>query len=404
MEKVFSKKAPRKKAKNDLVYDCDGCTLFENGLNPQLEYTGKGEKGILIIGGAADALDDRRGLPLQGKAGRFLQRALGNLDVDLAEDCWVLNAVNCLAPEGKEASPYQIQCCYNTVILPTITELEPKVIILLGPVALKSVIGERWRKNLGGIAKWRGFVIPDRGLGCWVVPTLHPSFVQWNDREVQTVWKQDLQKAITAATTKFPKPTSPSIRFIEDLSVLEDFKDAEFIAFDYETTGLKPHAAGHKIICASVAINESTVFSFLLPETKRKRQPFIDLISSSAVGKMAHNMKFEDAWSRVRLRTQVQNWKWDSMLAAHILDNRTGVTGLKFQTYVNFGVIDYSSEIEPYLRSASMDGNGVNKIRVLLETESGTEKLLRYCALDSHYQYLLAMKQMEIMNYRGLPF
>ena len=402
MEKVFSKKPT--KSKSDLVYDCDGCKLFENGINPQLEVTGEGAMGILIVGGVTDTIDDRQGLPIQGKAGRLLQQTLEELGVDTEADCWRVNAVNCLPPEGKDASVYQMQCCYNTVVLPAITDLKPKVIILLGPDALKSVIGERWRKNLGGIAKWRGFVIPDRGLGCWVVPTMHPSFVQWNEQEIHTVWKQDLGKAVEAASTKFPKPSQPSIRFIEDLSVLEDFKKAELIAFDYETTGLKPHAAGHKIICASVAINESTVFAFLMPETKRARQPFIDLISSRIVGKMAHNMKFEDSWSKVRLRTQVENWEWDSMLAAHVLDNRTGVTGLKFQTYVNFGEIDYSSEIEPYLRSDSVDGNGFNKIRVLLETESGTEKLLRYCALDSHYQYLLAMKQMEIMNYRGLPF
>ncbi len=41
-------------------------------------------------------------------------------------------------------------------------------------------------------------------------------------------------------------------------------------------------------------------------------------------------MKYEDTWSREKLKQQGKGWLWDSMIAAHILDNRPGVTGLKF--------------------------------------------------------------------------
>ena len=63
----------------------------------------------------------------------------------------------------------------------------------------------------------------------------------------------------------------------------------------------------------------------------------------------------------LRLRQPVRGWYWDSMIAAHILNNQAGVSGLKFQTYVHFGVIDYSSEISPYLKSDDKSANGINK-------------------------------------------
>jgi len=124
---------------------------------------------------------------------------------------------------------------------------------------------------------------------------------------------------------------------------------------------------------------------------------------------MAHNIKFEDTWTKKRLRIDIQNWEWDSMIAAHILDNRPGVTGLKFQAYVNFGVIDYASEVAPYLKPTSENekkygGNAFNRIQELLEQPGGEKKLLEYCALDSFYERMLAMKQMQELDYDFLPF
>lgn len=137
----------------------------------------------------------------------------------------------------------------------------------------------------------------------------------------------------------------------------------------------------------------------MMPKSRKDRQPFIDMLANPDIGKMAHNMKFEETWSAVRLRQPVKNWVWDSMQAAHILDNRPGVTGLKFLTYVHFGVVDYSSEVTPYLKSASKDGNAINRIYELLKKPGGQEKLLTYCGWDSIWQYRLSMLQMNEMNY-----
>ena len=222
------------------------------------------------------------------------------------------------------------------------------------------------------------------------------------EREVETVWRNDLKQAIEKVDEELPKYEEPEIEVIEDLNFL--YIKPDLVAFDYEATGLKPHAKGHRIICASVAINENHCYVFMMPKSRSGRQPFVDLLSNPTIGKMSHNMKYEEQWSKVRLRQPVKNWVWDSMQAAHILDNRPGITSLKFQVYVRFGVVDYSSEISPYLKSGSKDGNAINRIYELLEQPGGEEKLLTYCGWDAIWTYRLAMLQMNEMNYDDLPF
>jgi len=397
-----------KKDKESL--SCLSCGLRDQDhiVHGKIEPYGLGKKGILVIGEAPGSVENKRGLPWQGQTGRLLQRTMAKLGIDLFEDCVSVNAVNCQPYKLRAPKPFEIDCCRAVMVEDAIDAVNyphgPKVIILLGTVAIQSFLSPRWPSDLGGIMKWRGFTIPDRDYGCWVVPAYHPSYVSRIDsREANTVWEQDLARAIACADKPFPKFPEPSIQYIEDLDVLNSFHELPEIAFDYETTGLKSHKKGHRIVCASIAVGPSLVYAFMLPPTKAERKPFIDLLMDHKVGKMAHNMKFELAWTQNRLRTEVQNWQWDSMLAAHIIDNRSGTTGLKFQTYVNFGVIDYSSEITPYLRSDGT-GNGFNKIMDLVEEEGGKEKLLKYCALDSHYEYNLAKSQMELLGYSYLPF
>ena len=203
--------------------------------------------------------------------------------------------------------------------------------------------------------------------------------------------------------TPLPKTRSPNIKIITNLKVLRHIK-SDLISIDYECTGLKPHGKGHRIISAAVAIDSDNAFVFIMPDKEEDRRPFLDLLADRSIGKMAHNMKYEEAWSTVYLKQPVQNWQFDSMLAAHILDNRPGITGLKFQTYVNFGVIDYSSEVDPFLYSSDKGGNAKNKILELIKTESGVNKLLTYNALDTIYEYRLALKQIQEMDYSFLPF
>lgn len=407
MEGFYNKKDTKSKSRPDgKVHSCASCGLYKGCISPKMREHGEGKKDILIIGEAPGDTEDKKGMQWQGKTGRLLRQTLNEMEVDLFEDCVSINAVNCQPIQNRTPTRYEIDCCRSVIVSKVMEEYQPKVIILLGNSALASFLGDRWATDLGGITKWRGFKIPDQDYKCWVIPTFHPSYVQREDsKETTLIWEQDLRLAISAASEQFQRTPAPNIEYLEDLSELERYRPyISELAFDFETTGLKPQGKGHRVICAAVTVQEDKTLAFMMPKSRKGRQPFLDLLQEASVMKLAHNMKFEDHWTKIRLRVDVDGWGWDSMLAAHMLDNRKYVTGLKFQTYVNFGIVDYASEVTPWLKGIEKGGNAFNKIDELLERDGGPEMLMEYCALDTFYQFMLAKKQMREMDYTFLPF
>jgi len=407
LEGFFSKE----EIKTDRFYGktltCASCGLYKTCRSPKMKPYGNFRKGILNVGESPGIEEDKTGKPWQGKTGKLLQRVYRKFGIDLFDDCLNINAVSCRAVDknGNNRTPtnHEIDCCRKRV-LSTIRKYDPKVVVLLGGSALYSVVGYRWRGSLGGINKWRGFHIPDEEFGAWVCPVFHPSYVERSEKHVTTIWENDLQNMIGLLDVALPRQKKPEIEFIEDLSVLKEIK-SDRIAFDYETTGKKPQAVGHRIVCVSVADTPDHAFVFMMPKSKKERQPFIDLLINPDIKKMAHNMKFEDTWTTEKLRVRVKGWDWDSMIAAHIVDNRSGITGLKFQTYINIGISGYDEEISPYLSADGERGaNSMNRVMELTKTQSGREKLMTYCALDSIYEYRLAMIQQRLIRIDHLPF
>lgn len=359
---------------------CIHCTRYSSMPTPILLGEGEYKRNILII-----LPDTVASVP--GKIRKMLHKL--NADVDNA--CYSISTNMC---PGDTTNIADVECCRKNVMA-VIAEKKPISIIAFGRNALFSLIGDRYPEAVGTFDMWRGQCIPDQDLHCWIHPVWAPDDVYMDRPEMVKTWQDDLAWALTYYRLPFRKYTEPEIVYLDgDLSELNKIQSG-VISFDYETTGIKPHAPGHRIVCASVAISADKVYTFMMPETRVAREPFLQLLRNPEIKKMAHNMKFEDTWSRERLKTEVQGWHWDSMLAAHILDNRTSTNSLKFQTYVQFGVIDYASEISPYLKGVGEGSNSLNLVLELIQTHSGRQQLLKYCALDSIFQYRLSILQQQ---------
>jgi DNA polymerase len=406
----FFKPASEQRLKKGLEkgYSCTKCGLYSQVHSPRMQPYGKFKKGIMNIGEAPGETEDRRGRQWQGKMGSSVLRPMyEKLGIDLFEDCININAINCRPTSGKgnrAPTDQEIACCRSKV-LKAIEEYKPKVIVLHGGAAVKSLIGYRWKKDLGGISKWRGWTIPDRDVNAWICPTFHPSHIdrQSKYKEVETIWKQDLKQAFSMLNQPFPEIEDESryIEYIKDQEhldcVLESLAlgESDLTCFDFETTGLKPHAKGHKIVCMSIAKGPKECYAFMMPNTRDQRVLLRRYFASMETGKIAFNMKFENNWAKRRLNATVKPWVWDGMLAAHVLDNREGICSLKFQTYINFGVVDYDAHIAPYLKGKDpKSANSFNRIFDFID-QYGEDELLKYCGLDSIYEYKLALKQME---------
>lgn len=409
--KFFRRKKTKTNSKpKEKVFSCSSCGLYENCISPRMKPYGNFKKEILNIAESPGELEDSRGLPFQGRAGKLLQRTYKKLGIDLFEDCLNINSVSCRPMnsngENREPTNNEINNCRRRV-LKVIEEYKPKMIILLGNAALITVIGHRWKKDLGKITKWRGFTIPDQDFKAWICPAFHPSYVLRNEGGIEElVWEKDLKGAFDRIDAPLPQHREPKIEIIDDLSLLNYTTIGNIkartvpseIAFDIETTGLKPHAKGHEIVCAAIADSPEHAYVFMLPKTRKELKPLLDLLSNENINKVIANSKFELTWCKVILRTDIKGHIDDTMIAAHIFDNRQGITGLKFQVYVCFGIIDYASEISPYLEGDKTNANSFNKIKELIALPDGKEKLLKYNGYDAIYEFRLKLLQQTIMN------
>lgn len=168
-------------------------------------------------------------------------------------------------------------------------------------------------------------------------------------------------------------------------------KEEGRLAFDYETTGLKPERKEQRIVSCSFCLEGMDTFAF--PTDSDKVMSLLSrVLRRPELAKIASNLKFEERWTLVKMGHGVANWYWDTMLAAHVHDNRPRITSVKFQAFVHLGVADYSSHIHPYLKAEN--ANGLNRIH-----EIDQRDILVYNGMDALLEYLVMEKQMEMLGW-----
>ncbi len=410
MRKGFFSKSRllQSKAPPSLAPRCGACGLYKHCLSPKMPVAGEGKKGILVCGEGPGWQEDRDGKPFVGKAGQFLTEVLREYDVELYRDCFITNSVICRKTEnGKDKAPSQKEIEYcRPNLMTTIAKLQPSLIILLGGPSVSSLIGGIWKEDPGGITKWAGFLIPCQKPNAWIAPTFHPSYVQRQEDANDKVTKLLFRKHIEAALEKTSKPYDPAffdkgrvegrVRRIFDSkaarTAIGEFCRAECpVAFDYETNMLKPDSDAANIVCCSMSDGYNTI---AYPWTNRTAEATREFLRSP-VPKVSSNMKFEERWSIAKLGTRVRNWHWDTMLNAHIMDNRPGITSIKFQAFVLCGAPSWNDHIKPFLKEAKGRGGNVqNRIH-----EVDINDLLEYCGKDSYWEWHVADRQKKLTGY-----
>ena len=388
------------------ILSCVSCGLYKTAQTPKMAPYGLGRKKIMVIGEGPGEDDDKRGKPWQGEIGRVLRRKYQEFGINLFTDCISLNAVNCrpVDKDGNTRYPndHEIACCRQKVIR-AIRQYQPKLILLHGGAAVSSLLtGYRWRGGKPtGINAWRGWTIPDREFQAWICPTFHPFSVTKKEEKIaiEVIWTNDLRQAFSKLQEPFPvfmnEEDCVVISYDPGSVLLKILRERpSLLAFDIETTGIKPYnKEDHKIVSISFCWEEGRAFAIPFPEESRHFRLLKRILECPEIGKIAANMKYEDSWLNVLHNIHVQSWVFDTMQAAHILDNRPGITGLKFQSFVNFGLPQYDQEVSPYLQSKAP--NVPNKIMDLVKSETFFRKLLLYNGIDSLMTYRLALKQMK---------
>jgi DNA polymerase len=362
-----------------------------------MKPSGLGRKKILVVAEAPGNKEDSKGTQLIGDSGQRLRRTLNRIGLDLDKDCWKTNAIICRPPNNETPDSKQIECCRPNLIQ-TIEKLKPNVVILLGEVALESLLATQWLGELGEMTKWAGWCIPSHQPNVWVVPTFHPSYLLRKQSPVlDKMFRRHLKRAVSKCKTR-PWGIVPNFKNHVDI-IYRPYKAAKIlnmmrekggcVAFDYETNCLKPDKKKAQIISCSVCWNGKKTIAF--PWERETIEATSELLKSPLL-KIASNLKFENRWTKKFLGHYVNNWWLDTMIASHVLDNRKGITSIKFQSFIHLGVKTYDKHIKPFLNSTKTGYNRIHQLH--------TEDLLLYNGLDSLLEYLVAMKQYRMFKKR----
>ena len=378
---------------------CEKCGMHRRCKSPKMPPSGKNGRDIMIVGEAPGRNEDEEGRAFVGPSGKLLSRLLRRWGVNMREDCVLVNALSCRPPRDFIKDEAAVEWC-RPLVLRAIEKYNPTVIIPLGKRAVRSVIGHLWKEDTEGVLRWAGSKIPCRKPNAWICPSIHPSYVlhQLEDRDrykdggmSEKYLEGHLRAAVSLAGSR---PWKQVPDYSEGLELLHDDRQAEaavldFVkkgrpcAFDYETNCLKPQASKARIVCCSVSDGRRSVAFFWRDRAMAAMKKFL----ASGVPKVAANAKFEDHWSTIAAGVPPNNWFWDTMVQGHTIDNRRGITGLKFQAFTLLGQEDYDGHLKGFLETEK----GAESINRIHEVEPN--QLLRYCALDALLEWKIAKIQ-----------
>ncbi|MFL5776176.1 MAG: UdgX family uracil-DNA binding protein [Chloroflexota bacterium] len=186
---------------------CRACDLWERATQTVFGE-GPRDAPLMLVGEQPGDQEDVAGRPFVGPAGRVLDQALADADID-REQVFVTNVVKHFrwrpSPGGKrrlheKPNARQVRACRPWVDL-ELDLVEPRVVVALGATAAQALIDPSFR-----ISEERGVVLPpvEQGGPRWLA-TPHPSSIlrltDADEREAaRRILTADLATAWQAAT------------------------------------------------------------------------------------------------------------------------------------------------------------------------------------------------------------
>ena len=416
--------------KTDTVHTtgCSKCGAYLSCKNGRLDGV-VGSNDILLILPLPNVNEDNRGYCGCGEEYEWLADQLNEVGISFKQ-CSRINVIGCRTKNLKA-----FDMCRQRVDA-FVNKVKPKLVIAFGSDTLSVTVGREWTRSLGDIQKWHSFCIPFRywNNGTWLVHAESPSEIvlsesfykneKWKNAEsfyekAEAVCKTGFYRMHTRVLKegirdayrkcKEPIPVRPestikphvlneadALVFLEkNYQYLKNNPDA-ILTFDLETNMIKAYNNNARVYSIAVLADKS-LGSAAFRCTPATKEAFVKLFTLRPKVNGA-NVKFDFVWNVVKLGMNPADFKiyFDTVLMAHLLDNRDGITSLKFNTYRFFG-ITYESEAHKYFES---DG-GCNSENKIFEAPEHT--ILYYNALDVIYTDAVMQEQEKLWTLEDNP-
>jgi DNA polymerase len=164
----------------------DGCSLKKTAMNTVFSR-GDPASGLMLVGEAPGAAEDRQGKPFVGPAGRLLDKMMAAIGRKSEADYYISNILPWRPPGNRNPTPAEAAMCLP-FIKRHIELAAPQVLVLLGGVAAQALLDVT-----GGITRVRGrwFSYPVGGREIPAMAIFHPAYLLRQPQLKRQSW-QDL--------------------------------------------------------------------------------------------------------------------------------------------------------------------------------------------------------------------
>ena len=179
-----AKSADTLEALRIVMNEFDGCPLKQTAKN--LVF-GEGRIGsnLMFVGEAPGAQEDREGIPFVGPAGQLLNRLLAAISVE-RKDVYITNILPWRPPGNRTPTPTEIISCMP-FIERHIELVCPKILILVGGVAAKSLLGSS-QGIMRTRGKWLEYQHENLPAPIFTRAILHPAYLLRSPAQKRETW------------------------------------------------------------------------------------------------------------------------------------------------------------------------------------------------------------------------
>ncbi|WP_237216904.1 uracil-DNA glycosylase, partial [Falsiroseomonas oryziterrae] len=144
---------------------------------------GAADSGLMLIGEAPGADEDRQGKPFVGVSGQLLDRMFDSIGLMRQRDFYVTNILPWRPPGNRTPTDAEINL-FLPFVLRHVELVRPRHLVLLGGVSAKALLRAK-----DGITRLRGrwHALPDAGAAP-ALPTLHPAYLLRNPAAKRDAW------------------------------------------------------------------------------------------------------------------------------------------------------------------------------------------------------------------------
>jgi DNA polymerase len=168
----------------NFTLQCRKCALCQRR-NKVVFGQGSQDADLMFIGEGPGRDEDIQGIPFVGEAGQLLTKMINAMQFSRS-DVYISNIVKCRPPNNRNPEEDEAVKCIP-ILKRQIELIKPQVIVLLGAVPLKYMLGKT------GITRLRGHWFSYNGIK--VMPTFHPAYLLRSPAAKKDVWV-DLQKVM----------------------------------------------------------------------------------------------------------------------------------------------------------------------------------------------------------------